>query len=419
MSRAPLVPARGDQHLVPILLATAALLGLLALASDPGLVGHFHFRRPLSSEALEETRRSRTLFALGAVLLGLAGWRLHRRPAALPRSAVRLLLAALSLGVPLFVLERAARPFVERLTTLFQADPELGWTNRPGAADTYWGEPARLNAQGMRGPERARPKPAGTQRILVLGDSVAFGLLLARDEETFAARLEAALDARCDPEVECLNAGVCGWSTRQERLFLAREGERWQPDLVLLLFVLNDVTERTAARGAAQFAYTRPDGMPAWLAESGIHLALRELALRRALAGDSPAARAHQERLTPYHLMLQPGAERVRAAWSALWPELAGLNGWCRARSIPFAVVLFPFALQLSEPGSNAPQLELAEFLEREAIPFLDLLAPFAASASRGDGAPLFLDGLHPSARGSELAAGETARFVEAHGLLP
>lgn len=411
-------PSRDAASLGTLLCAAAGGLGVLALLADPACVARHHFRLPLSSEALEETARSRTLFALAALGLLALGWRLRARARPLAPATARVLLALATLVLPLFALERGARPFVERLTTLFQTDPVLGWRNRPGVTDTFWGEPARINAQGLRGPERARPKPPGLRRVLVLGDSVAFGLGLAEDRDTFPARLERALAAR-GAASECLNAGVCGWSTRQERLFLEREGEGWQPDLVLVAFVLNDVTERPG--GTAQLAYTRPEGMPGWLANSGLYLALHELALRRALAGDSPEARAHQARLTPYHLILQPGSEGVEAAWRALWPELEGLQAWCVARSLPVVLVAFPHAFQLRDPGTDRPQRFLADHAARRDMAFLDLLPPFGA-ALRARGLALedlFHDGVHPSASGNELAADETARFLIEHALLP
>lgn len=404
-----------------ILLAWGAFLLALAGLSDPAIVGRYHFRTPLSGEALAETSKSRLVFGLSGVALLGAGTLLRRfaRSHRLARGGLALL-AGLSGVLPLLVLERGTRPFVERLTTLFEADAELGWRHRPAADDTYWGARVRTNVHGMRGPERALAKPAG-RRLVVLGDSVVFGLLLEDDADTFPARLEHALAARTTGSFECLNTGVCGWSTRQERLFLERDGGRWQPDVVVLGFVLNDVTECGAGHVAVQLVASRPARLPAWIAESGIYLALRELALRRALAGDSPAALAHRSRLTPYHLILQPDSAPVQVAWEQVLPELEGILAWCQARTIPLVLVVFPFALQLREPTAVSPQTILADFARGRELPFLDLLPPLAA-AQRARGlaqGALFLDGLHPTALGNELAAAELARFLVEGGLVP
>jgi len=219
---------------------------------------------------------------------------------------------------------------------------------------------------------------------------------------------------------------VAGWSTWQERRFLEREGVRLAPQLVVLVFVLNDATApSTLARfgGNTQgvpLLYARPPGMPGWLAESGLYLAAHELSLRRALASDSPAARAFAERLTPYHLLLEPDSARVRAAWTAERTELEALVAWCRTRALPLALVVCPYALQLERPELDAPQKVLARFASEHALPFVDLL-PALLRAARERGwtmQQLFLDGVHPSALGDALAAREIARAMVTQGVV-
>jgi lysophospholipase L1-like esterase len=94
------------------------------------------------------------------------------------------------------------------------------------------------NALGMRGPERAHAKPPGVFRVLVLGDSIAFGFGVA-DDETFPAQLEAALGSS-GTGIQVLNAGVPGWSADQHYLRLATSGFALDPDLVLVLVIDND-----------------------------------------------------------------------------------------------------------------------------------------------------------------------------------
>ena len=131
----------------------------------------------------------------------------------------------------------------------------------------------------------------------MLGDSVVFGLTLEDDAETLPVRLERELQARAGGPFECLNAAVPGWSPLQHERYLARNGEAWRPDLVVLGFVLNDVPEVLVLGStgggvlSVQRAYTRPDLLPGWLAESGLYLALRELRLRRMLASNEELAR--------------------------------------------------------------------------------------------------------------------------------
>jgi lysophospholipase L1-like esterase len=398
------------------LFACGVLLLVLAILADARLVAALHFRGFPSSEALSAAKRSRVLFGAAGLLALLAGPWVRRTSRPRTRAGVGLVLIALCGGVPLFVAELALRPFVERLTDLYVVDEALGWRHRPGVAGSYWGEPVRINAHGMRGPERGPVKPSGARRVLFLGDSVVFGLALADEERTIPALLEDELATRTAAPVEVLNAAVCGWSTWQELRFLQAEGERWQPDLVLLGFVLNDVTERYqlvrfgGSTSGPQLAYAAADGWRAWLAESGLYLAVRELHLRRELRA---AELRGPLRPNPYHVILDSDTEPVQAAWRQVLPELEAILAWCRERELPLGLVVFPYALQLDDPALDAPQWILTSFAERRALPCLDLLPAFRAAAhGEGGSGAVFLDGLHPTERGSALAAREIARFL-------
>src|SRR6185295_19417304 len=96
---------------------------------------------------------------------------------------------ALSIGV--FVLCGLACEIALRLLgygnlEIYEPDARLYWRLRPNQ-DCFTKvdrRPVHINAQGTRGPEFQVPKPAGTFRILSLGDSRTFGWGLA-DEETY------------------------------------------------------------------------------------------------------------------------------------------------------------------------------------------------------------------------------------------
>jgi len=99
----------------------------------------------------------------------------------------------------------------------------------------------RTNALGLRGAALQPAKPAGSLRILVLGDSFAFGFGV-EDYETFPARLEVLLNQRLERPIEVLNAGVPGWNAAHYLLFLRERGLELDPDLVLVALMENDVS---------------------------------------------------------------------------------------------------------------------------------------------------------------------------------
>ena len=118
-------------------------------------------------------------------------------------------------------------------------DEVIGWRNIPNWEATTFGRELTINSKGLRDREYPYEKPAGTSRILVLGDSFAWGYGVA-DDEIFTEILEGILQGT-SPRWEVLNAGVSGWGTDQEYLFLVREGFKYSPNIVVLaLFNLND-----------------------------------------------------------------------------------------------------------------------------------------------------------------------------------
>jgi lysophospholipase L1-like esterase len=127
----------------------------------------------------------------------------------------------------------------------YRPDGRLGFTLRPGVrvrhTDRDFSVTVAVNALGARGPERGSPKPPDTRRILLLGDSFAFGWGVEQ-EETFGARLERLLSERVGP-VEVLSAAVPGWSTDQQYLYLRVHGLALDPDLILLAEGENDLEE--------------------------------------------------------------------------------------------------------------------------------------------------------------------------------
>jgi len=128
----------------------------------------------------------------------------------------------------------------------FLYDPLLGWKNIPGLEFVTYGKKGKINSKGLRSPEYSYKKEAGSSRVLVLGDSFAWGFGVS-DEELFSRVLEKKLREK-NPRVEVINGGVSGWGTDQELLFLEEEGYKYSPDKVVLMFFLwNDLWNNIAA----------------------------------------------------------------------------------------------------------------------------------------------------------------------------
>jgi len=167
-----------------------------------------------------------------------------------------------SLAVCLLLVEAAARGAVEwgiartrrqaAALPISRYHPVLGWDKTPGAQQWVRRKEfeilLRFNSKGLRGPERDYAKPAGTRRVMILGDSFAEGYY-ANDEDTVRAVLEGLLNREgCGP-YEVLNGGTIAYSTDQEYLFYRTEGHRYGADVVALLFYYNDLHYNASENG--------------------------------------------------------------------------------------------------------------------------------------------------------------------------
>jgi len=135
----------------------------------------------------------------------------------------------------------SANETVERATLrlhIASDDPVLKYELRPGAAVERDGTIYRVNAQGFRANHDVQLEKRGKRRILLLGDSVAFGLGVDY-EDTFGQLIETQLTANGMP-TEVLNLSVLGYKTSQEVRMLERRGWQLNPDAVILAFCLND-----------------------------------------------------------------------------------------------------------------------------------------------------------------------------------
>ncbi|MFP6620367.1 MAG: SGNH/GDSL hydrolase family protein [Pirellulaceae bacterium] len=135
----------------------------------------------------------------------------------------------------------------------FIHDARLGWRNIPNWTGTTFGVPLSINSQGLRDREYSIAKPAGKNRILVLGDSYAWGYGV-RNSQMFSEVLEDRFIH--DVSWQVINAAVSGWGTDQQFLFLEESGFDYQPDVVVVSFFFgNDFREISTSH---QYALDKP-----------------------------------------------------------------------------------------------------------------------------------------------------------------
>jgi len=283
------------------------------------------------------------------------------------------------------------------------------------AVFAYRGQPVeyRINEDGIRADRRyAIPKPAGVRRIVMLGDSVLFGLGVAR-EATFAARVEAALG------VEVVNGGIGGYNTAAERLWFDGRGRRYEPDAVVLVYCPNDVDDpvdhfsaHTAERLSQQPEEMIPN--PAYHAQAAalqVSTGPRPQRSWRVAAAETADWTMRQSALAalclrpfahggsrPYERCLLSAADSASKELAWLRRQLAGLRAQTNA---PAYFVYVPIAYELH--SNNAAYRRGRANVARAAVDagfrVVDVIAPLEAVPTP------YLDVTHLSAAGHAIVA--------------
>ena len=376
-----------------------------------------------------------------------------RAPQARPRTplAVRLLFVV-AVAFTLVGLIETAFQIGDRvgggtLTARVTPDLELGvrsWTVHHAMRPGYDIPPVRTNSFGLRSPEVAVPKPAGTVRILLLGDSFTFGFK-SGESTVFARRLEERLRTRPGlSSLEVVNAGVLSYCPLLEYLQYRHALQALEPDLVVLNFDMSDVQDHleysrhAVFDGKGEALYVTEPSLGAPPARLPGLLSFRWLARYVQSATRQVESRVEGVPFTRdrdrYLWALDGGPDMAREVESTLAP-VASLLRLLRHRGIPLVLATYPQPWQVSADatplppirdqygiGRNAVHLndrafrKLEAFAGRHGIPFVNATAAFRQSDSP---ASLFLDSdFHFSPRGNDLYAEILERYLVERGLV-
>lgn len=244
-----------------------------------------------------------------------------------------------------------------RYTRTYILEEPIGYRHRPGLKDEFWGAPVEINSIGLRDREIGAKAP-GEYRILVMGDSLPFGIGVTY-EDSFPHQLELQLNNKHPGRhFRTINMGVAGYNNEQELIQLQTLGLSLKPDAVMLLFIDNDIETKKGAREKGRKWY---DGLKSSYAITALAVLWNKTGKR--LAARNPASAAVGGHDTSENAYDQFRLDSPR--WQAIDKSLTEIHRLCKTRQIPF--VLF----------SNTGQDIVVELLEgvakRERFPLVNL----------------------------------------------
>ncbi len=386
----------------PVFLTAYAVICIISI---PLLLGNLKARHhipslhPYFSEAINYPPGGAWRVALAAFLISsliyLTADRLILRRLKSWKSSLAVILSVIFI---LISMEYGIRVFTASNPPLHRPHPEYLWQlypRRQGMADVGGGvRSLRVNSMGFRGDEISPVKPPDTYRIIILGDSSAFGYGVDQ-EEMFSTLLFRELE-KSAPEgirIEVINMAVPGYTTfSSRRLFLDR-GIPLQPDLVIIAH--NNDPDLDWGSDASRSM----DGIRLKIAKclykSDLYLLFRKYVLNYRFRGDD-----RRDRQPPPHLSVpRVSPEELR---ENLWAIYSG------AGDAGADVMIISMPRQEEGDDSLKAYRGIMEKTAREiGGVFVDLYRGW-----RDPDEEFFIDTIHPSPRGHRRMAREISMEI-------
>jgi lysophospholipase L1-like esterase len=286
----------------------------------------------------------------------------------------------------------------------------------------------RFNTLHLRGPE---PSPAGL-RVLVLGDSFAFGWLL-EEPETIVGQLQSFADARFGARaVQFLNGGVGGWGTADYTAFLEDFGDEISPHVVIVLLNTDDI-----GRSVRRSIYDFRPGSSVELERKAVEPSV--LAGMRNVVNDFPAMQWLFEHSHVVQLARAATVKRSTAAPDSMYlahtPAPAAsserslslgralfsrMDDWCDQRGVRLFVVTTGFQWLYSTVLPDSDLEPTREFLKDapsffadQGIPFHDTSVELAQAMRPRPREFVIPNDFHPNEAGSLLVATAVWKWIE------
>jgi lysophospholipase L1-like esterase len=308
----------------------------------------------------------------------------------------------------------------------YQYDPDLRYVYLPNQKGWIDDGFVTINSLGFRGAEVASPKPPGRFRTVVLGDSLTVGYGVS-DGETYAAQLERLLHERFPArQLDVVNLGVTGYSTRQEVALLSRHLPSLQPDLVLVGFYTNDLPdaledEPSSGPGGTHIVASNPQrGQVLHMAQatswSDAQLRRSRLAYAlgrtfRRLTGTGEWATSHYS--MELALLEGKSSAPLDRAWQQVETRFGRLRSLADASKFSVAIVVLPCREQVMGQFPNALyQTRVRAIADRLGFSVVDPLPFLVASRIGKDALFVPYDRNHPSATGHRIIAESILEYV-------
>lgn len=258
-----------------------------------------------------------------------------------------------------------------------------GYEPAPNQNIYRFGKKVTTNAIGLRGEDVPGIEK---KRVLILGDSVAFGTTLTDDSHTFPALTQLAL---ADLSAAVLNASAGGWALENERRWLAQHGTLGAKVLVL------EINQRDLTQGYSP--HTILDNHPSFPTRNPT-TALHEIAVRYI----GPKLRLNAAPVDPGST-----GQMTIAPAEDIFSHIYAIHSMSKAAGCKLIILYW----DMRDPKTDSPERRERLFTWAKAQN-ITVIRP--QLHKRPDANNLFLDAAHPNSAGNALIAKQLANAIRA-----
>ena len=230
-------------------------------------------------------------------------------------------------------------------------DPKIGHVHQPGARVHAMGVQIDINSDGFRDREFSIKKTPGTTRIMMLGDSLAFGWGVAA-EDTTAKKLEKILLSN-GRKIEVINTGIGNTNTSMQVANFLSHHKKYQPDVILLNYFINDA-EMTPIHTHPGFFVKHSYALH--FLKGRFDILLRKFSNTR-------------QDWRQYYLNLY----ETQGYWIEAKNAIADLVLYCRANGIELRLVNYPVIRELNPYPFSEITKKIKSVADENSLEFLDL----------------------------------------------
>ena len=287
------------------------------------------------------------------------------------------------------------------------SDPRTGWLLPANTTKGIF----RSNSHGLRGPDLADAEP-GEVRILVLGDSSAFGSNVEEDE-ALGAIAAAQLSASWKRKVVHVNGAIPGHDSNQSVRVLTKFGGWARPSWVVVTSLWSDIYRGDHFRNPSNDGYYGPPALRV-LRASAVYRVLRR-ALDPWLSSRKVGWLTSEEDIGSTQ-----GGPDTRVLLPRYVSNLETMASRARALGARPVFIMLPAPMDFDvvPPPTTVQEFRLAmrSAAERVGAPLIDGPAEFRR---RGAGPAYFFDQVHPTQEGHAILGEALAEVIETVGPPP